>query len=91
MGDDFVLDNQGNAYIAANPENDVVRVDQDGVTEVLAGHLNSTLVPGPTSAWLGKAQGSRGKQVLYVATSGGRAGPINGTYTEGGKLLVLEV
>ncbi|EFZ01930.1 hypothetical protein X797_004562 [Metarhizium robertsii] len=90
-GDDFVLDNQGNAYIAANPENDVVRVDREGVTKVLAGHLNSTLVPGPTAAWLGKAPGRDGKRALYVATSGGRAGPINGTYTEGGKLLVLEV
>ncbi|KAF5127406.1 hypothetical protein E5D57_008338 [Metarhizium anisopliae] len=91
MGDDFALDNQGNAYIAANPANDVVRVDRDSVAEVLAGNLNSTLVPGPTAAWLGKAQDRDGKRTLYVVTSGGQAGPINGTYTEGGKILALEV
>ncbi|KID76134.1 quinoprotein amine dehydrogenase beta chain-like protein, partial [Metarhizium brunneum ARSEF 3297] len=91
MGDDFALDNQGNAYIAANPENEAVRVDRDGDAEVLAGNLNSTLVPGPTAAWLGKAQDRDGKRVLYVVTSGGQAGPINGTYTEGGKILALDV
>ncbi|KAG8418458.1 hypothetical protein J3458_005868 [Metarhizium acridum] len=91
LGDDFALDKRGIAYISANPRNEVVRVDQHGGTEVVAGNLNSTLVPGPTAALLGKVQGRRGSQVLYVVTSGGQAGPINGTYTEGGKILALEV
>lgn len=90
-GDDFALDNNRVAYIAANPQNEVIRVDQRGNTKVLAGDLNSTLVPGPTSAVFGRRRGRHGKQVLYVSTSGGSAAPVNGTYSEGGKVLALDV
>ncbi|KAK9437114.1 hypothetical protein VB005_11932 [Metarhizium brunneum] len=91
LGDDFAIDRQGNAYIAANSKNEVVRVSRRGRTKVIAGSLNSTLVPGPTSAIFGKLPSSSGKQVLYVTTAGGLTGPINGTYVEGGKIIALEV
>ncbi|EKG15095.1 Six-bladed beta-propeller TolB-like protein [Macrophomina phaseolina MS6] len=85
--DDFALTEQGIAYAADGFENQILKVAQDGTVEVAAGSLTSTTVIGATSAQFGRT--SSDSSVLYVTTGGGLAAPLNGTYTEGGKIVAL--
>lgn len=85
--DDFALTEQGIAYAADGFENQILKVAQDGTVESVAGSLTSNLVIGATSAQFGRTNSDSG--VLYVTTGGGLAAPINGTYTEGGKIVAL--
>ncbi|GME51444.1 Six-bladed beta-propeller TolB-like protein [Neofusicoccum parvum] len=92
MADDFALagDGSGVVYLAGLDRNVVVRVGEGGGTvEVVAGGLNSTEVAGATSAAFGRTEGDRG--VLYVTTGGGTAAPVNGTFTEGGKIVAIRM
>ncbi|OCK94692.1 uncharacterized protein K441DRAFT_522952, partial [Cenococcum geophilum 1.58] len=86
---DFALGEYGTAYIAANPINEVFKVTQKGEVSVVAGGLNDTTVAGDASAALGRTE--RDKNVQYVATNGVTAAPVNGTYTEGGKIVAARV
>ncbi|EOD50385.1 Six-bladed beta-propeller TolB-like protein [Neofusicoccum parvum] len=83
--DDFAITQQGVAYAADGFENQILKVTLDGQVESIAGNLNSTTVAGATSAQFGK------DGVLYVTTGGALAAPVNGTYTEGGKIVALRV
>jgi hypothetical protein len=81
--DDFALDRDGKAYIAVGSGNVIEKVT-GGAQSVFAGALNSTDIPGPTAAALGK-------QVLYVVTNGGVKNKINGTYAEGGSVIAVSL
>ncbi|KAL0258216.1 hypothetical protein SLS55_007389 [Diplodia seriata] len=85
--DDFAITDQAVAYAANGFENEILKITTAGSVEVVAGSLTSTLVEGATSAMFGKT--SQDSSVLYVTTGGGLAAPINGTYTEGGKIVAL--
>ncbi|CAN9119877.1 unnamed protein product [Alternaria sp. RS040] len=88
-GDDFVMSADGVAFIAQNSGNSLERVDVDGTRSLIAGGLNTTVVAGATSAAFGRTWKDKG--VVYVVTSGGQAAPVNGTYTEGGKVVAVTV
>lgn len=85
--DDFAITNEAVAYAANGFENEILKVTTAGTVEVVAGSLTSTLVEGATSAQFGRT--TKDSSVLYVTTGGGIAAPINGTYTEGGKIVAL--
>ncbi|KNG47824.1 six-bladed beta-propeller -like protein [Stemphylium lycopersici] len=88
-GDDFAMSADGVAYVTENGGNSLERVGADGSRSLIAGGLNSTTVAGATSAAFGRKWWDRG--VVYVTTSGGQAAPVNGTYTEGGKVVAILV
>lgn len=89
--DDFALDPvKGIAYVAAGSLNSVLSFSVGGgEVKVLYGGVNSTALPGPTSVQLGRGLLGQGK--VYVSTDGGLAGPVNGVFTEGGKVVEIEV
>jgi hypothetical protein len=88
-GDDFAISANGVTYITENGGNALERVGADGSRSLTAGGLNSTVVAGATSAAFGRTRWDQ--DVLYVVTSGGQAAPVNGTYTEGGKVVAIVV
>jgi sugar lactone lactonase YvrE len=89
IGDDFALDNTGDAFVAQNFENTFEKISPKGAFSVLAGNLNSTQLVGPTSARFGRT--SKDKKTLYITTTGGLSGPVNGTFTEGGMVVALDL
>ncbi|KAH8743169.1 hypothetical protein F5883DRAFT_512601 [Diaporthe sp. PMI_573] len=88
-GDDLTFSKEGIAYVAENTKNSLVRIGSGGETSLVAGGLNSTLIPGPTSAAFGRRKSDQ--NTIYVTTSGGQIAPVNGTYTEGGKVMAFDV
>lgn len=87
--DDFILDAGGTAYITAIDTNEIVRARPDGTTSVIAGGLNSTFVAGPTAVQFGRTR--KDLDTLYITTSGAQVFPVNGTFTEGGKVVALRL
>lgn len=90
--DDFALDAEsGYAYLAAGEINEIVRVPlEGGATGVTVfGGLNSTALPGPTSLVLGRGERERG--AIYVTTNGALLKPVNGTFSEGGKVVAIDL
>ena len=85
--DDFALDSQGNAFVAQGNANQIAKITPAGVETEVAGNLNSIELPGTTSARFGRTRKDR--DVLYVTTNGGLAGPVNGRVTVGGKLAAV--
>lgn len=89
--DDFVLDEEkGVAFLSGALENTLLSIPLAGgaVTKVLGG-LNESVIEGPTSASLGR--GTVAKDVVYVTTNGGVLSPVNGTFTEGGKVVAVDI
>jgi sugar lactone lactonase YvrE len=89
-GDDFTIDSKAEyAFLMVNEENTLLRVRlDDGVFEIAAGGLNSTLLPGPTSCKFGKGSD---KDVLFVTNSGAGRAPIDGFITEPGSVVRVEL
>lgn len=87
--DDFTLDSSGTPYVAINLSNVLVVVRPNGDTVVIAGNLNSSILPGPTSASFGRT--AKDCSTIYVATSGGLFSPINGTFVEGSKVVAVQL
>ncbi len=88
--DGFTFGAQGDVYIGTGSGNTVVRLTQEGEgpAELVAGDLNSLLVAEPTNSAFGRG-GYEG--VLYVATAGAQAAPVQGRYTAGGSVVAIEV
>ncbi|KAI1609690.1 hypothetical protein EDD36DRAFT_366313, partial [Exophiala viscosa] len=87
LGDDFILDQQGNAFITNDPENTLTVRKVDGSTSVVAGSPNSTVLAGDTACAWSRAPGSR---TLYVSTNGGLIEPVNG-FVVGGSIVVVDL
>ncbi|KAF2017012.1 hypothetical protein BU24DRAFT_420039 [Aaosphaeria arxii CBS 175.79] len=85
--DELVVARDGSAIVARPLGNDVARFSLDGTHEILAGGLNSSDVAGAVSVTLGRTKKDR--NVVYVSTNGGIAAPVNGTFTEGGKVVAI--
>ena len=91
--DDFTLDAAGNAYIATNFGETVVRVQTSGrnkgTTSTYAGNANSTVLAGNTACVFGRTRSDSG--VLYVSTAGGSAAPVSvdGSALGGGKVIAV--
>ncbi|RDW69888.1 hypothetical protein BP5796_08285 [Coleophoma crateriformis] len=86
--DDFAFDTMGNSYVTTDPDNTVDFVTQGGNVTTILGNKNSTLVAGATSAAFGRRFEDEG--ILYIPTNGGLAGPVNGTFIEGGKVVAFD-
>lgn len=84
--DGFAIAPDGTAYIATHPQNTVVKVTPQGEASVYAGDLNSTEVAGSTDVQFGNC----GYQVIYVATNGAQDSPVNGTFTEPAKVVMIQ-
>ena len=89
FGDDFIFDREGNAYIAQGLIAVVGVVPADFEEIVTVDGTNTTFtVAGGTACKFGRTPIDR--DTLYVITSGGLAAPINGTLTEGGKVVAID-
>lgn len=86
--DDFTIDGKGRVWITLNSGNQLgVLVPGSGNVVTAVGAKDQLTLAGPTSCTFGR----RGlDEVLFVATSGGLANPINGTLTEGGKIVAVD-
>lgn len=89
--DDFTFDTAGNALVTTDIHNTLDKIitsgSRMGNVSVVVGNLNSAILAGATAAQFGRTLVD--KDVLYVTTNGGLAVPVNGTYTEGGKVVVI--
>ena len=81
IGSDFVwaTTNEGNRLFAVTP---------DGKHSVVAGAPDQMTLAGCTAAAFGKLKGDL--NTLYVVTAGGLGLPVNGTITEGGKVVAVD-
>lgn len=70
--DDFSIDQDGNVYLAQGAANSVAKVDKNGRIRTVAGSLNSTDIPGPTSVTLGRTRDERGTIYVTTSSSGGK-------------------
>ncbi|KAM5515535.1 hypothetical protein FOXYSP1_02486 [Fusarium oxysporum f. sp. phaseoli] len=87
--DDFTFDTEGNIYAASLFDNCVVFVDTvSGTWKIVAGGVGEMTVAGATSVTFGRGEHDKG--ILYVTTSGAIANPVNGTKTEGSKVVALD-
>ncbi|KAI0846669.1 hypothetical protein F5Y00DRAFT_264284 [Daldinia vernicosa] len=86
--DDFTFDRHGNIWLATNTNNTVVTIGKDGRQSVVVGSLTELTVAGDSSLAFGKT--SIDQDVLYVTTSGGIPAPVNGTFTEPGKIVAVD-
>lgn len=92
--DDLEVDPMtGAIYLPGLAGNIVTYVAPNGTATVVAGSLNSTEIPGPTSLRFAKDQGCGREQStkLIVSACGGIEYPVNGAYTGGGGLYELDV
>ena len=88
--DGFTFGADGAVYLGTGSGNTVVRVSQSGGPVVrIAGQLKSTTLAEPTNCAFGRGATDQG--VLYVATAGGIAAPVQGRYTRGGALMVIHL
>ncbi|KAJ4129002.1 hypothetical protein NW768_007529 [Fusarium equiseti] len=88
--DDFEFDSHGNIYATTNSDNSVVFVDaKSGKAKIVVGSVSELTVAGSTALAFGR--GRKDKDVFYVSTGGGLFKPINGTVTEGAKVVAVKV
>jgi hypothetical protein len=87
--DDFAFDQAGNAFMTQNAGNALQKITPEGVVTVIVGNPNSTELVGPMAAQFGRTP--LDESILYVTTNGGLAGPVNGTYVEGGKVVAVDL
>ncbi|KAL6233641.1 hypothetical protein BDW75DRAFT_251927 [Aspergillus navahoensis] len=87
-GDDFTYDPAtGDVYVTGNFENIVTKLNREGHVEGIIGAETQLTVAGATSALLG----GKNDRTLYVATSGALGAPVNGTITEGAKIVAVKL
>jgi hypothetical protein len=86
--DDFTLLDDGTAYLTTDPDNSVIKYRPGSGLTTIAGGLNQTIVAGATACLFGRTE--KDKKVLYVTTSGGHGGPVNGTFTEPAKVVAIQ-
>ncbi|RYN73050.1 hypothetical protein AA0120_g12652 [Alternaria tenuissima] len=86
-GDDFIISADGSVFITENSVNSLERIGMNGSRSLIAGGLNSTVIAGVTSIAFGRSWRDPG--IAYAATSGALIAPVNGTYSEGGKVVAV--
>lgn len=87
--DDFSLARDGAAYIAAVAMGQIIRVDPDGSTAIVAGAANSMDAIGCTAVRLARSRGF--DKILYATTNGGLGAPVNGTDPEPAKIIAVKL
>ena len=88
--DDFVLDGEGNAFLAVRTANELSEIKRFGGPQVIiAGMANSTLIAAPTAVEFGRTV--RDRRVLYGTTGGTFGIPVTGDEVVGGQLVAVDV
>jgi hypothetical protein len=90
--DDIALDADGAVYIAAQPQNVMVKSPpgrHSNRTEVVAGSIGSLDVASPTALAFGRTASDL--RTLYVSTSGAQFAPVNGTIVEPAKVVAVDL
>ncbi|KAH8168494.1 SMP-30/Gluconolaconase/LRE-like region domain-containing protein [Sarocladium implicatum] len=86
--DDFIFDGEGNIWVAAFDTNSLIRVDAKTMEgKIVAGSPKELILPGVTAAAFGR--GKKDQDLLYLTTSGGLGGPVDGK-TEGAKVVAVD-
>ncbi|KAI9150596.1 putative hetero-Diels-Alderase [Paramyrothecium foliicola] len=86
--DDFAIDSTGTPWITAKVNNTILSVTPGGETIVVAGSPGEFTVASAAACAFGRT--AKDQHILYLVTSGGLSIPINGTLTEGGKIIALD-
>lgn len=81
VGDDLAFDREGNAYIATNPCQTVVKLSgvgfhKESKTLTILGGAEVAESAGPTAVAFGRGEGE--EKLLYVVTNGGIVAPVGG-------------
>jgi hypothetical protein len=87
LGDDFVFDKKGDAWITHHGLNTVGAVKAGGGLVTVVWEMDQLTVDVGTACQFGRGAGD--KDVLYVVTTGGMSAPVNGELTEGGKVVAV--
>ncbi|PSN59388.1 hypothetical protein BS50DRAFT_579981 [Corynespora cassiicola Philippines] len=84
--DDFAIDADNNvAYVAGGRQNTLYSIPlPGGQAEPMIGSLNQTILAGPTSTAIGRG-------VVYIATSGSSQQNPQSGFSEGAKIVAVEV
>lgn len=86
--DDFAVGKDGVVWVTTNAGGLVKAVGSDGGVATVAGKKGSLEVAGPTACAFGR--GNDDKEVLYVVTTGGLGGGVDGGLKEGGKIVGVD-
>ncbi|CAH0026951.1 unnamed protein product [Clonostachys rhizophaga] len=92
--DDFAFDKKGNIWAAASSNNTVLVIYKNGGSKEYstyksaAGEITSLALGGVTATAFGKGGDSH---TLFASTSGASAFPVNGTATEPGKVVAVDL
>jgi hypothetical protein len=88
--DNFTFGPQGGSTIwaATNADNRLIAITPDGNISFVEGGPDQLTLAGSVATAFGKLCGDT--NTLYVVTSGGIVFPINGTVTEGGKIVAID-
>ncbi|KAF4445959.1 hypothetical protein F53441_10348 [Fusarium austroafricanum] len=87
--DDFEFDTAGNIFAASNLENSIVFVNtKTGKWKTVVGSVGEMTVAGSTAVAFGHG---KAKNTLFVSTGGALFKPVNGTKTEGAKVVAVNI
>lgn len=86
--DDFAIDDDGVIWVVTNSDNTLFAVKEDNKAVLVGGGKTELTFAGGTAAAFGRDHRSR--KTLYVTTCGGLRAPVNGTVTEGGKVVAVD-
>ena len=84
--DDFLLLEDGTAYLTTNTMNSILKVSPQGSVQLLAGNAFKMTVAGSTAAVM-----SHDQSTLYVTTSGALIAPVMCEKTEPGKIVAVSL
>ncbi|KAJ4264215.1 hypothetical protein NW762_005409 [Fusarium torreyae] len=85
--DDFAFDSVGNIFAASNLDNSIVFVNtKTGKWKTVVGGVGEMTVAGSTAVAFGHG---KAKNTLFVSTGGALFKPVNGTKTEGAKVVAV--
>ncbi|WZH50007.1 hypothetical protein QYS62_011237 [Fusarium acuminatum] len=88
--DDFAFSSDGYIYATSNFDNSVVRIDtKTGKWKTVVGGIHDMTVAGSTAVAFGN--GKLGQKKMFVSTSGALAMPVDGTKTEGAKVVAVDL
>ncbi|KAH7303903.1 hypothetical protein B0I35DRAFT_364010 [Stachybotrys elegans] len=88
--DDFAIDAKGNLFAASNFDNTVLYHSlNSGESRIVLGSPSELIAAGDTAVAFGR--GKLDQNILYIATTGAIANPVNGTETEGAGVVALKI
>jgi hypothetical protein len=87
--DDILADSRGSVWFTQLFRNKVSVILTDGTVVDAVGARDQTTIGGPTACVFGRSGDALKK--MYCSTNGAIWVPINGTVSEGGKIVVVDI